>query len=482
MIMKIAKKKRLLGKVMALVMVLGLLLGAVPVAYGQVSTNGSNSVKVVLSDQGQSFNMISRIVRGQVMVPYQAIGESLGGQVKWDSKARTVTIAKGDTTLALTVGSKNATNNGKRVRLVVAPVMSNNQVLVPVRFVAEGLGYQVEWNNTTKTVILKQKQAVAAKNAPKSGGVVNVYTSRHYGVEPVFAEFTKETGIRVRFTTGSDAALRERIKAEGKNTPADVYMAVDAGNLWLAAQDGLLQPVTSSTLNNNIPAELRDTQNRWFGLTKRVRTIMYNPNRVKESELATLSSYADLADPKWKGRLILRPGTHVYNQSLVANLIATYGEARTEQIVRGWMANEPKFIDSDTRILETLAAGGADVAITNHYYLGRLLENNPSFPVKVIWANQTSGEKGVHANISGAGVTAYAENKENAIKLLEWLSSPRGQKLFADSNHEYPVNPNVAPHPIIAGFGKFIEDPVNKGEFGRLQADAIKLLDRAGYR
>lgn len=312
---------------------------------------------------------------------------------------------------------------------------------------------------------------------PAQGGVVNIYTARHYGVEKVFEEFTRETGIAVRFTTGSDATLRERIKAEGRYTPADLYLAVDAGNLWLAAQDGLLAPVESEVLAANLPENLRDPENRWFGLTQRVRTIMYHPDRVSPDEL---SAYEALAGPEWRGRLVLRPATHAYTQSLIASLIAAHGRERAAEIVRGWVANEPELIDSDTRILETLAAGGGDVAIANHYYLGRLLEADPNFPVRVFWANQ--GDRGAHVNISGAGVTAHATNRENAVALLEWLSSPRGQKLFADSNHEFPANPNVEPHPIIAGFGAYFADPMDKAGYGRLQVEAIMLLDEAGYK
>ncbi|MBS3939073.1 MAG: extracellular solute-binding protein [Peptococcaceae bacterium] len=310
-----------------------------------------------------------------------------------------------------------------------------------------------------------------------AGQVINIYTSRHYGVEPVFQEFTKQTGIEVRFTTGSDAALRLRLQAEGKHTPADMYIAVDAGNLWLAGQDGLLAEVQSTILQNNIPANLRDTNNRWFGLTRRVRTIMYHPDRVSPEQLSTIEA---LTDPKWKGRLIMRPSTHSYTQSLVSSLIAAHGNAGAEAIVRGFVANETILIDSDTRILEALAAGQGDVAITNHYYLGRLLEGNPNFPIKVFWANQ--GERGAHVNISGAGITAHARNRANAIKLLEWLSGPNGQELFAGSNHEFPANPKVAAHPIIAAFGEFKTDPLNIGEYGRLQKDAVELLNRAGYR
>jgi iron(III) transport system substrate-binding protein len=307
--------------------------------------------------------------------------------------------------------------------------------------------------------------------------VVNVYTARHYGVEPVFAAFTEETGIEVRFTSGSDPALRERLTAEGRHTPADVYIAVDAGSLWLAAQEGLLQPVESEQLERNVPAALRDPGGYWFGLTKRVRTLFYHPDRVEAAELST---YEALADPKWTGRLIMRPATHVYTQSLVASLIAAHGEARAEEIVRGWVANAPTLIDSDTRILEALAAGEGDVAIANHYYLGRLLNADPAFPVRILWANQD--DRGVHVNLSGAGVTAHARNREAAIKFLEWLSGPGGQRLFADGNFEYPANPEVEPHPLIAGFGEFTADPLSVTEYGRLQAAAVALLDRAGYR
>ncbi len=314
-----------------------------------------------------------------------------------------------------------------------------------------------------------------AAETETGSGYVNVYTSRHYGVEPVFERFTAETGIEVRFTTGADALLRERLKAEGENTPADMLIAVDAGNLWLAAEEGLLAEVESQALSENVPEEMRDADGRWFGLTQRVRTIMYHPDRVSPEELST---YEALADPVWQGRLVMRPSTHAYTQSLVSSLIAAHGETRAEEIVRGWVANAPSFIDSDTDILKALAAGDADVAITNHYYLGRLLEEDPDFPVRVFWANQE--DRGAHANMSGAGITAHAPNRDNALALLEWLSGP-GQELFASSNHEFPANPSVAAHPIIVEFGKFGVDPLAKSEYGRLQADAVKLMNRAGY-
>lgn len=311
--------------------------------------------------------------------------------------------------------------------------------------------------------------------AASARGVVNVYTGRHYGIEPVFDAFTEATGIEVRFTTGGDPELRERLKAEGANTPADVLMTADAGNLYLAARDGLLAQVTSEVLEAAIPENLRDPEGRWFALSRRVRTIQYSTERVDPSELAT---YEGLADPRWHGRLCLRPATHPYTQSLVASLIAEHGEEQTERIVAGWLANDPTFIDSDEEILKTIAAGGCDVTIANSYYLARLTDADPDFPVALVWANQD--DRGAHVNISGAGVTAHAPNPESALRLLEWLAT-EGQRAFADANFEYPANPEVAPHPLIATWGPFEADPIWVGEYGRLQPQAVLLLDRVGY-
>ncbi|MBS4007377.1 MAG: extracellular solute-binding protein [Clostridium sp.] len=467
----LSKSFRRLG----LLLVTTLILVAVIHSVAQAAAARS-PIRVVVDGTALTMEATPQIINGRVMVPFRAVTERLGAQVNWNGQERSVSVTKGDIVLRLVVGQTTATNRGRTVTLDAAPVQVGGHVLVPLRFLSTGLGYLVHWDSGTRSVIIRPA-AEEPPAEPRAGGVVNLYTSRHYGVEPVFTAFTRATGIQVRFTTGADAVLRERIRAEGRHTPADVYLAVDAGNLWLAARDGLLDPVNSATLNRNIPSNLRDPNNRWFGLTQRVRTILYHPDRVRPEELST---YEDLADPKWRGRLVMRPATHSYTQSLVASMIAAHGEARAEEIVRGWVANQPTLIDSDTRILETLAAGRGDVAITNHYYLGRLLESNPAFPVRVFWANQNN--RGAHVNISGAGVTTHAPNRENAIKLLEWLSGPEGQKLFADSNHEYPANPNVASHPIIANFGNFRRDPLNMAEYGRLQEAAVRLLDRAGYR
>ena len=305
--------------------------------------------------------------------------------------------------------------------------------------------------------------------------VVRVYTSRHYGIEPVFDAFTNDTGIRVEFTTGGDAELRERLQAEGDNTPADVFMTVDAANLYLAAQSGLLAETSSTVLNFAVPENLRDPQGRWYGLSLRIRAIAYAPDRVSPSELST---YEALADPKWKKRLCLRPATHPYTVSLVAGMIAADGPEETERVVRGWVSNEPVYINSDVELLKNVAAGRCDLTLANSYYLARQINDDPSFPVKMFWPNQDG--RGAHVNISGAGVTRAAKNPEGARRLIEWLAI-RGQRQFADANFEFPANPAVPPAPILASWGEFKKDPLWVGELGRLQPEAVKILDKAGY-
>ena len=239
----------------------------------------------------------------------------------------------------------------------------------------------------------------------------------------------------------------------------------------------LLTPIDSPTLLASIPAHLRDPEHRWFGLTVRARTIMYNTQKVKPAELST---YEALGDPKWKNRLCLRTSRHVYNQSLLATMIKHYGEPKVETIVRGWVVNNPTLIDSDTKILEAVAAGQCDVALTNTYYLGRLLSKDGQFPVAPFWANQQT--TGTHVNISAAGVTAHAKNRANAIKLIEFLARPEIQQMFVDANFEYPANPQAQVNPILAKWGPFKQDNVNVATAGEFQAAATKLADRVGYK
>lgn len=317
---------------------------------------------------------------------------------------------------------------------------------------------------------------------PSAGGPATteivVYSARsHYNHEPAFDAFTKKTGIQVKIFGGNAPELFERLRAEGDRTPADVLITVDAGYLWNAARAGLVARVDSPELAQNIPAHLRDPEHRWVGLTVRARTIMYNIRRVTPAELST---YEALGDPRWKGRLCLRTSSHVYNQSLLATMIKRQSEARVEATVRSWVANQPVLINSDTKILEAIAAGQCDVGITNTYYLGRLLAKDPAFPVAPFWANQAT--TGTHVNISGAGVTAHAKNRAAAIKLVEFLSSPEAQQMFADSNFEYPANPQAAMNPVVARWGKFRQDDVNVAAAGELQAAAVRVADRAGYK
>ena len=311
------------------------------------------------------------------------------------------------------------------------------------------------------------------------GKKVVVYSARKdHLIRPLFDAYSQKAGVRIKYITGKAPVLMQRIKAEGKNTPADLLITVDAGNLWHAANEGILQPVQSDILFKNIPSHLRDPENKWFGLSIRARTIVYSTQRVKPDEL---SSYEDLAESKWKNRLLLRTSKKVYNQSLVAMLIAELGEAEAESMIRGWVKNlaAPPF-SNDTKVMEAILAGQGDVGIVNTYYFGRLLKNNPSLPLALFWPNQKSS--GVHVNISGAGITTYAKHKESAISLLEWFSSKDAQNLFADSNLEYPANPHIKPHPTVAAWGSFKQNPINLRQAGAYQAEAIRLMDRAGYR
>lgn len=316
--------------------------------------------------------------------------------------------------------------------------------------------------------------ACAGDDAGDSTRTVTVYTGRHYGIEPVFEQFTEATGIEVRFTTGSDPELRERLLAEGENTPADVVMTADAANIALSAEAGLLSPVASDRLRSAIPEELRAADDTWFALSRRLRVIMYSTERVSEPP----TTYAELGDAQWSGRLCLRPSTHPYTQSLVASLVLNQGEERALAIVESWVANGPLYINSDTDILKAIAAGDCDVALTNTYYLPRLLAEDPSFPVDLSWPEQDAA--GAHLNISAAAVTAAAPHRAEAVALLEWLATD-GQKAFSDANFEYPADPDVAPAELLTGFGDFVADLASVRELGRLNPVAVELLSAAGY-
>jgi iron(III) transport system substrate-binding protein len=317
--------------------------------------------------------------------------------------------------------------------------------------------------------------------APAFAEELVVYSARNeHLIQPLFDAYTRETGIAIKYVTDKEGPLLQRLKSEGQNTPADLLITVDAGNLWHAADEGLLQPVDSQVLQENVPANLRDKQNRWFGLSLRARTIVYSTERVKPEQLST---YAALGDEAWRGRLLLRTSKKVYNQSLVAMMIAEYGEEQAEQIVRSWVANLATApFSNDTQAMEAIVAGQGDVAIVNTYYFGRLLRKEPDLKLALFWPNQDQAGSGVHVNVSGAGVTKHAKHPQAAVKFLEWLSSEQAQNLFADANLEYPVNPKVAPNAEVAAWGTFVPSPFNLTRAGELQERAIRLMDRAGYR
>jgi len=308
---------------------------------------------------------------------------------------------------------------------------------------------------------------------------VTVYSARNEQLlKPILDRYSKETGTEIKLLTANEGALLARLNAEGASTPADVLITVDAGNLWLAAQQGQLRALNSSVLQKNIPAHLRDPDNQWFGLSVRARTIVYSKSAVRPAELST---YEDLAQQKWKGKLCLRTSKKVYNQSLIAMMITELGEAKTEEIVRGWVANlvTTPFPD-DTSLLKAIAAGQCQVGIVNTYYLGRILVKEQDFPVGLFWANQSGS--GTHVNVSGAGITKHAKNPAGAQKLIEYLSMESAQSFYVDEDLEFPANPKVKPNSIVKDWGSFKPNLLNVSKAGELQAAATKLMDRAGYK
>ncbi|MFS8836494.1 Fe(3+) ABC transporter substrate-binding protein [Synechococcus sp. WC101] len=314
---------------------------------------------------------------------------------------------------------------------------------------------------------------------------VNLYTSRHYGTdEKLYDLFKQKTGITVNWVQGNADEIIERIRSEGSNSPADIFMTVDAARLWRAQNEGWFQPIQSETLSKNIPESLRDPEGYWFGLTKRARVIMYNKDKVDPKELST---YEDLANPKWRGKVLTRSSSNVYSQSLTASIILAHGIPETEKWARGLVANfarPPEGGDIDQ--IKAVAAGVGDVALVNTYYLARLIKSdNPeeravAEKIGVFFPNQQ--DRGTHVNISGAGILKTAPNKEAAIQFLEFLSGPEAQAIFAQGNNEYPVLPGAEIDSVVASFGTFKEDTINAASIGRVTPDALKVMDRAGWK
>ena len=317
-----------------------------------------------------------------------------------------------------------------------------------------------------------------------AGEPLVIYSSRNEQlIKPLLDQYASETGQAIELVTGKEGPLLQRMRAEGDQSPADLLLTVDAGNLWKAADDGLLRPLDDATLEQRIPSHLRDPQGRWFGLSVRARTIAYSTERVQTDALST---YAALGEPQWDGRLCLRTSKKVYNQSLVAMMIAAKGEDAAQATVESWVANlatEP--FANDTAVLKAIAAGQCDVGIVNSYYFGRLQREADELPVALFWPNQAEGlgeARGVHVNVSGAGITKAADQFDAALALLRWLASAEAQAGFAGDNLEYPANPAVEPVPQVQAWGDFVPSLINVSTAGRLQADAVKLMERAGYR
>ena len=318
---------------------------------------------------------------------------------------------------------------------------------------------------------------IASTTAQAADEVV-VYSSRiDELIKPVFDAYTKKTGVPIKFITDKEAPLMQRIKAEGENATADLLLTVDAGNLWQAEQMGILQPFTSKVIDANIPAQYRAASHAWTGLSLRARTIAYSTARVKPGELTT---YEALADKQWEGRLCLRTAKKVYNQSLTATLIETHGAAKTEEIIKGWVSNlSTDVFSDDVSVLEAINAGQCDVGIVNTYYYGRLHKQKPDLGVKLFWPNQ--GDRGVHVNLSGIGLTKHAPHPEAAKALVEWMTTPEAQSIFAGVNQEFPANPSVAPSAEVASWGSFKADAMPVEVAGKRQAEAIRMMDRAGW-
>ena len=314
---------------------------------------------------------------------------------------------------------------------------------------------------------------------------VNVYSARKEAlIKPLLDRFTEQTGVTVNLVTGKEDELLKRLSSEGKNSPADVLITTDAGRLYRAKEAGVLQPVKDDSLNQAIPDQLRDPEGYWFGLSVRARVIAYVKGKVQPEELST---YENLADPKWKGRICIRSSDNIYNQSLVASLIDRNGKEATEQWAKGLVANlarTPKGGDRDQ--VTAAAVGQCDLAVVNTYYLGTMLndsdqaQRDAASKVAVFWPNQ--GTSGTHINISGAGVTKSAQHKDEAVKLLNFLVSNESQFWYAKENNEYPVRPDIEWSDTLKTWGHFKADDLNLAKLGENNAEAVKLMDRAGWK
>lgn len=329
--------------------------------------------------------------------------------------------------------------------------------------------------------------------AQESAGVLNIYSSRHYGeMEAPFVAFSEATGIDVRVSAGTPQDLLGRLRADiqrGDRSIADVFLAIDAGVLSLAAEEDLLMPVESDVLNANIAEPFRDPEGRWYGLSIRTRTLVYNPANVSAEEVAALNSYADLGNPEWAGRVCMRPASHIYTISLFSSILYHLGEAAASEAIAGIASNTTRYINSDTNLIKAVAAGECDLTVVNHYYMGRLAngseEDQAAFAaVAIKWLNQA--DNGVFFNVNGAGIVRNAANYDNALLFLEYMSAVENQcgapTCFPGSNYEFPTNPAAEVNETAASFGEHTLDLAYPlWEYGAYQAPAAAILEAAGF-
>ena len=315
---------------------------------------------------------------------------------------------------------------------------------------------------------------------------VNIYTHRHYPSDEIlFKKFTEKTGIKVNVVQANADQIMKRLEEEGKYSPADLLLTVDVGRLTYAKEKDLLQPIHSKFLEEVIPLNLRDKEGYWFGVTKRARILVYNIDTVDPK---TLSTYASLAEKKYKGAILTQSSSSIYNQSLLASIIAHRGKEEAKEWATGVKNNfARKPTGSDRDQMRALAAGIGKLAIVNTYYIGQLL-NSKSFSDKAVaemigifFPNQGKSDSGTHINISGVGVTKYAKHKENAIEFIEFLCSPEAQKVFTSVNYEYPANKNVAPSKLLQSWGSFKEDKIELDKLGQYNRQAVKIFNEVGW-
>lgn len=324
-------------------------------------------------------------------------------------------------------------------------------------------------------------------NTAKESNEINLYSQRHYKVdEKQYEAFEKETGIKVNVVKANADELIERLKNEGKNSPADLFITVDAGKLQKAKDLDLLQKISSPIINQNVDSELRDVNGYWIPITYRARIIVYSKERVNVGELST---YANLADEKWRNKVLVRSSSNAYNQALLSSIVANRGEdaatSWASELVKNF-ARDPKGNDRDQ--VKAITAGQGDLAIVNSYYIGLLLSSENVEEIKagnsvgVFFPNQGEGETGSHINVSGIGLAKNAPNKENAIKLMEFLTSESAQKTYTNTSYEYPANPNVDPNEIVKKWGSFKKDNLDLNQLGVFRNKAIEIFDKSGWK